>query len=199
MVEAMYENSPDFFKQFQKNFRFYVSDTRPTLREHNFVNFCFGVHNCDKFCPVSTHHYHVLVDVENNVELFKKLGIKLYVVPCLFSCYKLLLANTEEFFCTGDIFNKLQKAISLSKVSQLHYPGANIKKRLPYICFSQKQSVACQTDAITHTTLDRFIQVLNGPYAADLLKIIDILLTEFGTLNNDSESRLIKFCFEKKN
>lgn len=195
----MYESSPEYFKQYQKNFKYYVSDTLPNLHDENFPNFCFGIHNCDKFCTINNKlHYHVLVDTENVAEITKKLNTKLYVVPCLYSCYKLLLSNTKDLFFFGPVFDKLEKSVTLNESLKLHPLSANIKKRLPHICFSQKQSVSTQTDAITHITLDRLLDVMNGPFAADFFKIIDVLLTGYGDINNDSDVRFIKFVFDKK-
>lgn len=93
----------------------------------------------------------------------------------------------------------MQKAITLNSNLKLHSLCSNIKKRLPHICFSQKQTVATQTDAITNVTIDRIIHIIDGPFAADFFKIIDVILTGFGSLNNDSDVRFIKFVLEKKN
>ena len=58
----MYERSPAYFKQFQKNFRFFVSEEKPSsmFARNNAVCMLFENGYCE-FLP--SNHYHVLFDV----------------------------------------------------------------------------------------------------------------------------------------
>ena len=82
MVEAMYERSPAYFKQFQKKFRFFfVSDEKPSsLFARNYAE-CMHFEN--GYCEVlPSNHYHVLFDVSDvSTEILKQ--NKLYAVPFL--------------------------------------------------------------------------------------------------------------------
>ena len=65
MVEAMFERSPDYFKQFRKNFRFSLLREKPKLGVdfQSDMVLAFGLHSPthDGFCnDLSHNHYHVL-------------------------------------------------------------------------------------------------------------------------------------------
>ena len=62
MVEAMYERSPGFFKQFQKNFQYLISEEKPNFS--CLKNFFFCMHFESIHCDYKpTNHYHVLIEV----------------------------------------------------------------------------------------------------------------------------------------
>ena len=60
MVEAMYERSPNYFKQFQKQFKFQIVEEKPTLSNPNAYAMC--AHFDSDSCGLVTNHYHVLLD-----------------------------------------------------------------------------------------------------------------------------------------
>ena len=77
--------------------------------------------------------------------------------------------------------------------------GASLRRRLPQVCFaSQIRSIQAQTDLITNVTIKRFINILNGDNAAEFSKVIDIILSEYGRLDIDSNTLFVKFIMEKK-
>ena len=94
MVKAMYKQSPDYFKQFSKNYKFSILNN-----ESNFsgfaskANFAVSSHsNILDFCNHSIDnekHYHVLVEItKESTDLLNKMTSKAFVVPCLLSTFK---------------------------------------------------------------------------------------------------------------
>ena len=90
MVEAMYERSPGFFKQFQKNFKYFISEEKPNFS--SLKNFAFCMHFESVHCDYNpTNHYHVLIDVsEFSADSLKQ--TKPCSVPCLFTTFKYLFS-----------------------------------------------------------------------------------------------------------
>ena len=85
----MYERSSAYFKQFQKNFRFFPSDEKPSsLFAKNFaVCMHFENGNCE---VLPFNHYHVLFDMSDvSAEILK--GNKLYRSS-------LFVNNLQNFF-----------------------------------------------------------------------------------------------------
>ena len=78
----MYERSPHYFKQFQKQFKFQIVEEKPTLSNTNVYAMC---NNFDsEFCGLVTNHYHVLLDTTS----FEKENLKRnqnFPVPCIFT------------------------------------------------------------------------------------------------------------------
>ena len=88
----MYERSPAYFKQFQKKFRFFVSEEKPALRFAR--NYAVSINFENGYCKVlPSNHYHVFFDVSDvSTEILKR--NKLYAVPCLYTIFRI-------FFQTG--------------------------------------------------------------------------------------------------
>ena len=42
MVEAMYENSPEYFKKFQKRFKYTICDIEPKPQDSGIENYAYG-------------------------------------------------------------------------------------------------------------------------------------------------------------
>ena len=86
MVEAIYERSPGYFKRFQKNFRFFVSEEKPSSMFAR--NYAVCMHFENGYCEVlPSNHYHVLFDVSDvSTEMLKR--NKLQAVPCLYTTFK---------------------------------------------------------------------------------------------------------------
>ena len=90
MVEAMFERSPGYFKQFQKAFKIVVCDEKPELNV--VTNYAVCVHFENTFCTLKTKHYHVLVDTSDVAKYSDKSKIKKnYTVPCLYTRFKIFL------------------------------------------------------------------------------------------------------------
>ena len=92
---------------------------------------------------------------------------------------------------------KMKLAVNYNSTNNLDTAGDTLRKRLPQICFaSQTRSIQTQTDLITNVTIERFIRILNGDNAAELSKIIDIILSGYG-LEIDSNTLFVKILMEK--
>ena len=94
----MFERSPDYFKQFCKNFRFFLfrEKTKFGATFPTDLVMAFGLHSPahDGFCNALTdNHYHVLAQCfgEN-----QKGQPKSYLQPCLYTNYALLISNSDE-------------------------------------------------------------------------------------------------------
>ena len=109
MVEAMYERSPAYIKQFQKNFRFFFSEKKPSSMFARNYSVC--MHFQKGYCELlPSNHYLVLFDVSDvSTEMLKR--NKLYAVPCLYTTLKTFFSNSATVETTGEIFEKLKVAV----------------------------------------------------------------------------------------
>lgn len=183
MVEAMFERSPDYFKQFRKNFRFFLYKEKPKVGVDFPVDvvISIGLHSPvhDGLCnALKDCHYHVLAECFG--ESYKGQP-KSYLLPCLYSTYALLIANSDEKEVCGEIFEKLDQAVQYN----CETPNRNLKKLLPSICFSvQKCDKAVQVcSGLNQGTMQRLENVMLGPYGGQFLLISDIFQTGHGSLN----------------
>ena len=65
MVEAMYENSPEYFKKFQKRFKYNIFETEPKLEHTTIENYAYGYHSSATViegCTFGSNHYHVMYE-----------------------------------------------------------------------------------------------------------------------------------------
>ena len=68
MVEAMYEQSSDYFKQFRKNYKFFILNNEPNFSgfasKANFAVFSYSnkLESCNHSID-NQKHYHVLVEL----------------------------------------------------------------------------------------------------------------------------------------
>ena len=104
----MHEQHPDFFKQHRKNFRYVVFEKEPKIGHDipSGPNYAFGVHSStsDYLCGFEKQpHYHVLFECDSN-------NRKCYNVPCLYSTFRLLLADCTSLVMQGEIMKRLQVA-----------------------------------------------------------------------------------------
>ena len=74
----MYERSPGYFKQFQKNFRFFITEEKPKSTFAKVSAIC--MHTDSLFCGVlPANLYHVLFDVSDvATDFFKKTNFILF-------------------------------------------------------------------------------------------------------------------------
>ena len=198
MVEAMYEQTPEFFKKFQKRFRFFISDVHPSTILNNTAQVVFSLHaeNHHKFCHNSNkNHYHVLAEMDS--ETIKKVPIKCYVVPCLYTCYRYLVFH-QNAVCKGDIIERLHRAVeyNIQTNNTLEDQSSNILRKLPFICSNTKTHSKTQTDFLPASTLSRFQNILTGPNGLYLYQIMDILESGSGSISIDDDHKRLKLCFE---
>ena len=217
MVEAMYERLPAYFKQFQKNFRFLVSDEKPSSLFAK--NYAVCMHFENGFCEVlPSNHYHVLFDVSDvSTEILKR--NKLYAVPCLYTTFKTFFSNGATVEATGEVIEKLKLAVEYNGSAPLTKGDATaIQKRLPNLSnvpskthrqkgFDAYKSVEnaektlnqqMQTDCLSTETLKRFENLLYGPHAGAFCQIMDIFVSGYGKLDIDNDVLCVRLVFEEK-
>ena len=206
MVEAMYEQSPEFFKEFRKNFKFFLLNNEPDASQLPLnTNFAFATHSiqnesCAQLLDNDHPHIHVLIEVTKDcVDVVKKMTSTTFVVPCLLSSFKHLILGCSKLHLLGPLMEKLKIAVNYNNSinNSTDIGGASLRRRLPQVCFaSQTRSIQTQTDLINNVTIERFI--MNGDNAAEFSKIIDIILSGYGRLEIDSNTLFVKFIMEKK-
>ena len=63
MVEAMYENNLEYFKKFQKRFKYKIFETEPKLENITIENYAYGYHSTAtviKGCTFGSNHNNVM-------------------------------------------------------------------------------------------------------------------------------------------
>ena len=110
MVEAMYENSHDYFRQFKKQFQFYTTPTKPCLSSQE-ISYIIGYHPSSSvipFCSLSYNHYHVLCEILPSDKNSQKSN-----VPCLVNCFFHLFRSLSGLIVVGTLAAKLQSCVSI--------------------------------------------------------------------------------------
>ena len=194
MCEAILQCHPNYFSDTREHFYYYTSEEHPHLPE---TNFAVGYH-CRKL-PDCNHkpektHFHVLIYSEKTFDHRSPNSI-LQCVPCPFSAFKLLILATGNHTMSGDIFVKLQTAVTYNE----KYPSneSNLKScrsRLPKP--RTNISIATQTDMISTAALQRFHQAYFGAYAAEFNIILDSLISGYGSLNVNNHQVAIHFSLQ---
>ena len=116
----MYENSPEYFKKFQKRFKYNICETEPKLENTTIENFTYGYHSSATViegCTFGCNHYHVMYEFGSQDDIiFDSLYVPA-VIPCLVNCFKLLIQPTQKNFVKrGAIISRLHVAVEyLSK------------------------------------------------------------------------------------
>ena len=120
MVEAMYENSLEYFKKFQKRFKYTIGDTEPKRQDSGIEYYSYGHHSSSSVidgCSFGSSHCHLIFE---NTSLQDNIVFSPYApvpIPCLVTCFKFLILPTEKNFVTfGAIVSRLYIAVEyLSK------------------------------------------------------------------------------------
>ena len=208
MVEAMYEQSPEFLKKFRKNFEFFILNNEPDASQlPPNTNFAFANHSiqnesCAQLLDNDHPHIHVLIEVTKDcVDVVNKMTSTTFVVPCLLSSFKHLILGCSKLHLSGPLMEKLKIAVNYNNSinNSTDIGSAPLRRRLPQVCFAlQTRSIQTQTDLITNKTIERFIMILNGDNAAEFSKIIDIILSGYGRLEIDSQILFVKFIYGKE-
>ena len=72
IFEAMYENSPEYFKKFQKHFKYNICETEPKL-ENTIENYAYGYHSSATViegCTFGFNHYHVCMNLVRRMIIY---------------------------------------------------------------------------------------------------------------------------------
>ena len=197
MVEAMVERTPEYFRQFAKQYRYFICQSEPIFDHTVTKNFAYSLHLNDDFCKVPGFHYHVIASNDQFPDSFKSSASKPFIIPCLFTCFKLLIKTnlTNTVFC-GEIMKKIDEAVNYNEQHQLNF--ANSKRKLPNVDCVFTNSVQTQTDFLPNCTIDRFYSIYNDGLYGELSKILDILNSGYGCLHVDNSFILINFNMESK-
>ena len=88
MVEAMYEQSPEFFQKFLKNFNLFILSNEPDISQVPLnTNFAFATHStqnesCTQLLDNDHPHIHVLIELTKEcVDVVNQLTSTTFVVP----------------------------------------------------------------------------------------------------------------------
>ena len=72
----MYENSPEYFKKFQKRFKYTFCDREPKLQDSGIENYAYGHHSSSSVidgCSFGSSHWHLIIEdtsLEDNICFF---------------------------------------------------------------------------------------------------------------------------------
>ena len=226
MVEAMYERSPHYFKQFQKQFKFQIVEEKPTLSNTNVYAVC--AHFDSEFCGLVTNHYHVLLDTTT----FEKETLKRnqnFPVPCIFTTFKFLFSTATTLETNGDVFTKLKLAVEFNSSAD-KVDSQTVRKQLPaFACHNNTKisnakqvninqkpcakmpvvaqktiynarpaSKQVQTDFVNSETIRRVENILSGPHSGAFCQIMDIFVSGYGKLNIDTDFLSVRLVYEEK-
>ena len=89
----MVERTPEYFSQFAKQYRYFICQSQPIFDHTVTKKFANSVHMNDDFCKVPGFHYHVIASTYQFPDSFKSTASKPFSIPCLFTCFKLLIKN----------------------------------------------------------------------------------------------------------
>ena len=205
MVEFMYENSPEYFKKFQKRFKYTICDTEPKPQDFGIENYAYGYHSSSTIidgCLFGSSHWHIIFEdtgPEDNI-VFSPYAPA--TIPCLVTCFKILILPTEKNFVThGAIVSRLHVAVEyLSKFN--HVSTSKTKKQLPLPNPVKRPSTITTTSSkhastIPDVTIKRFCQLMHGEHSSSLYQIMDILFSGQGSFVRETSDYLMNFQFCK--
>ena len=163
MVEAMYERSPSYFKQFQKQFRFKILDQKPTDIT-SLINYAVCPHFESEFRQIAANHFHLLIDSSTDIGSTKQ--NKSFVVPCLFTTFKHLYSNSSKLETNGEVFTKLKLAVDFNDKTGEKIDPATFQKRLPISntakMLTTTKTMATKTTGIAQKTIHNTISAGTG-------------------------------------
>ena len=184
MVEAMFERTPEYFRQFQKLFRYFICNSEPQFESNPTKNFAYSQYKNEDHCKIQQFHYHVIAASDQLPQSFKDTSSKPYTIPCLFTCFQLLIRGSSHIVHYGEVMENLQEAVSYNDQHNLAVSVS--KKKLPNVNLLMTQDVQTQTDFLPTCTIDRFYSIYNGGMYGELSKILDILSSGYGCLHVDN-------------
>lgn len=199
MVEAMHENSRDYFKQFQKHFRYLTTDSQPnfTFLKEN-VNYACGYHPSHlKFedCSVKGNHYHIICEKDMD---FSNSGS---IIPCLVNCFHYLLKPTVGITVVGAKLCQLQNAVNtIPKLEPKAFSFAIQQRNLPVLKTTNKpaaQKRNLDESELPSATVKRLKLILDGIYAADFYKLMDLFSSGEGVFDKSCNLFSIKLKLNK--
>ena len=157
----MVKRTPEYFRQIAKQYRYFICQSEPIFDHTVTKNFAYSLHMNDDFCKVHGFHYHVIASNDQLPDSFKSTASKPFSIPCLFTCFKLLIKNNiSKTIFRGEIMNKIDEAVNYNEQHQLNF--ANSKRKLPKVDCVFTNSVQTQPDFLPTCTIDKFYSIYNG-------------------------------------
>ena len=189
----MYENSPEYFKKFQKRFKYTICDTEPKPQDSAIENYAYGYHSSSTVidgCLFGSNHWHLIFEDTGPKDKIDFSSYAPATIPCLVTCFKILILPTEKnFVAHGAIVSRLHVAVEyLSKCN--HVSTNKTKKQLPLPNLVKRLSTITTTTSnkrastIPDVTVKRFCQLMLGEHSCSLYQIMDIILSGQGRLFN---------------
>ena len=225
MVEAMYERSPNYFKQFQKQFKFQIVEEKSTLSSTNV--YAVYAHFDSEFSGLVTNHYHVLLDATT----FEKETLKRnqnFPMPCIFTTSKFFFLTATTLETNGDVFTNLKLAVEFNSSAD-KVDSQKVRKQVPAFAYNnfkhnnakqvnmnqkpcEKMPVVAQktiynarppskqvqTDFVNTETIRKVENILSGPHSGAFCQIMDIFVSEYGKLNIDTDLLSVRLVYEEK-
>ena len=183
MVEAMYEISPEYFCKYQKLFCFFTLDTVPHFQGINVETFAYSLHyEKSDYCKLDLPHYQVLAKKEVMKKLDKDFS-PFYDVPCLFTCFKILLPDlSTNLVFTGQLFEKLKENVDYNQKlgEETKNQKTGYRCKLPKFRQSSKRNIQNQTDLLPTSTNVRLLNLYNSVHFSKFSKIVDIMNSGYG-------------------
>ena len=206
MVEAKYENSPEYFKKFQKLFKYNICEAEPKLENTTIENNANGYHSSATViegCTFGSNHYLVMYEFGSQDDnIFDSLYVPA-VIPCLVNCFKLLIHPTQkDFVKRGAIISRLHVAVEYLSKSTSSSVTKNQKQLPALLSEAASKSISTFTankrsSTVPDVTLKRFCQLMLGEHSSNLYQIMDILLSGNGRFVRETANSFITFQFCK--
>ena len=98
MVEAMYENSPEHFKNFQKQFKYTICVTEPKPQDSGIENFAYDYHSSLTVidgCSFGSSHWHLIFEDKGPENSFFS-SYAPATIPCLVTFFKSLICRRRK-------------------------------------------------------------------------------------------------------
>ena len=202
----MYENSPEYFKKFQKRFKYTICDKEPKPQGSGIEIYAYGYHSSSTVidgCSFGSNHLHLILEDTGPEDKIVFSSYAPATIPCLVTCFKILILPTEKNFVThGAIVSRLHVAVEyLSKFN--HVSTNKTKKQLPLPNSAKRLSTITTTttsnkraSTIPDVTVKRFCQLMLGEHSS-LYQIMDIILSGQGSVVRETSDYLINFQFCK--
>jgi len=186
MCEQMFKQSPEYFQQFHKDFRYFVTDKYPEFSEDESYGFSF--HSAiSKHCTIKyKKHWHVL-----SYKSVKALKNPNYQVFCPLMCFVHNIVAGANFHFNGEMFEKLQFAMQFNERTFHEESIFSHSTKLPNPVLNI--DVSTQTDLLTSTSIERYLKIINSPYGGDLSAIIDSFASGYGSFISQTDSTIVSF------
>ena len=144
MVEAIYEQSPDFF-YFRKNFKFFTLNIELNASQYTLNTQCaiatHSIHNesCAELLDNDSPHIHFLIKLtKDSMDVMNKMTSTNFVVPCLLSFFKHLILGCSKVHLSGPLMEELQIAVNYNNSinNSTDIGLAPLRRRLPQVCLA---------------------------------------------------------------